>query len=165
MNEIRLRKLKKKDAPFMLEWMHDPSIACFFRFDAQNITLSDCKKYIDSANDDKHSLHLAIVDRNDEYLGTISLKNIDREKKEAEYAISTRKKAHGTGVALWATKEILRIAFDELKLNRVYLYVLKENYRANAFYQKAGFLFHYCEKNVVVHGEIKDLIWYFVNKG
>lgn len=163
MGEIRLRPLLKKDAPLMLEWMHDPSIACYFRFDALKMTLSDCEAYIDKAQDEKDSVHFAIVDGNDEYLGTISLKNIDREKGEAEYAISSRKKVHGTGAAMAATEEILRIAFYELGLRRVYLNVLKENARANAFYKKAGFQFDYSEENAVkIHGERKDLNWYFM---
>ena len=64
-----------------------------------------------------------------------------------------------------ATKEIIRIAFEELGLNRVYLNVLKENGRANAFYQKTGFRFDYCEENgVEIHGEKKDLNWYVIDK-
>ena len=42
-------------------------------------------------------------DQDDEYLGTISLKNIDLKNKNAEYAISTRKKARGTGANQQAT--------------------------------------------------------------
>lgn len=163
MNQVQLRNLEEKDAPLMLEWMHDPSIACFFRFDAMSMTEEKCIEYIRTANSDENSKHFAIADENDEYLGTISLKNIDKEKKEAEYAISMRKKAHGTGVAMVATKVILKIAFEELGLKRVYLNVLKENARANAFYHKAGFQFDYCEENAVeIHEEKKDLNWYSI---
>lgn len=164
MSQIHLRKLEEKDVPFMLEWMHDPSIACFFRFDAMSMTEEKCLEYIRTANSDDNSKHFAIADENDEYLGTISLKNIDYEKKEAEYAISTRKIVHGTGAATLATNEILKIAFEELGLNKVYLNVLVENKRANAFYQKEGFLFDYCENQAVETNEgKKDLNWYYIN--
>ena len=162
MSQIHLRKLEEKDVPYMLEWMHDPSIACFFRFDAMGMTEEKCLEYIRTANSDNNSKHFAIADENDEYLGTISLKNIDYEKKEAEYAISTRKIVHGTGTATLATNEILKIAFEDLGLNRVYLNVLKENGRANAFYQKVGFQFDYSEKQAIEnHGNYIDLNWYF----
>lgn len=161
MSQIHLRKLEEKDVPFMLEWMHDPSIACFFRFDALSMTEEKCLEYIRTANSDDNSKHFAIADENDEYLGTISLKNIDYVKSEAEYAISTRKKAHGTGAAMIATKEILRLAFEDLGLKKVYLNVLKENKRANAFYHKVGFQFDYCEKQAIcIDGKMKDLNWY-----
>ena len=163
MSAVRLRNLKKKDAPFMLEWMKDSSIACFFRFDAMHMTVTDCETFIECVQNDKKSIHLAIVDSNDEYLGTISLKNIDTEKKEAEYAISTRKKAHGTGAALIATQKILRIAFEELGLTRVYLNVLQENKRANSFYKKVGFQLDYCEESgFVKDGTTYALNWYHI---
>ena len=163
MNHVHLRQLEEKDAPLMLEWMHDSSIACFFRFDALSMTLKDCIEYIKKANSEKNSRHFAIVNIKDEYLGTVSLKNIDYKESQAEYAISTRKIAHGTGAAVTATEEILRIAFEELMLKKVYLNVLSENGRANAFYQKVGFQFDRCEKNGIrIRDELKDLNWYII---
>ena len=139
--KVQLRPLKSKDAPFMLEWMTDPEITRFFRFDASKISLESCLDYISRAQADPDTVHFAIVDEADEYLGTISLKDIDRDKGCAEYAISTRKSAHGTGAAMQATRQILEYAFETLELERVYLNVLTENGRANAFYRKAGFRF------------------------
>ena len=63
------------------------------------------------------NVNYAIVDDNDEYMGTISLKNIDLENKKAEYAICIRNCAMGKGFSKMATDEILRIAFEELDLN------------------------------------------------
>ena len=161
--QIHLRPLRSEDAPLMLEWMQDPSIACFFRFDATSMTEEKCRIFIASANADPDSRHYAIADEQDRYLGTISLKNI--KDGRAEYAISTRKCAHGTGAALQATRDILRIAFDELGLDAVYLNVLTENLRANAFYRKAGFCYTHTEKNALeIRGENKDLNWYAIKK-
>lgn len=162
---IYLRELQDKDAPYMLEWMQDPSIACFFRFDAESMTIDSCRDYIINAGKNEQCRHYAIVDVTDEYLGTVSLKEIDYEKKEAEYAISTRKKAHGTGAALDATHQIWKIAFEDLQLERVYLNVLTENKRANAFYIKVGFQFEYLEKDAFeIRGEKKSLNWYAVSR-
>ena len=158
---VHLRPLVAKDAPLMYEWMTDPEITRFFRFDASKISLEGCKAFIDNAQSDPNTVHFAIADERDEYLGTISLKDIDHEKKQAEYAVSTRKKAHGSGAALEATRLILAYAFDELKLERVYLNVLAENGRANAFYRKAGFRFDRVEKDALqICGALKDLNWY-----
>ena len=160
---IHLRPLRAEDAPLMLEWMQDPSIACFFRFDAMSMTEEKCRAFIESANLEPRSLHYAIADERDEYLGTISLKDIADGR--AEYAISTRKCAHGTGAATQATKEILRLAFDELGLESVFLNVLEENLRANAFYRKAGFQFTHTEENALeLRGRKKALNWYEVKK-
>lgn len=162
---IHLRPLAAKDAPFMLEWMTDPEITRFFRFDASKISLEDCLQFISKAESDPNKIHFAIVDEFDEYLGTISLKGIDRQKKQAEYAISTRKKAHGSGAALEATRQILQYAFECLGLDRVYLNVLAENGRANAFYRKAGFRFVREDVNALeLRGQQKALNWYEITK-
>ena len=145
----------------MLEWMTDPEITCFFRFDASRVTLDSCRAYIENAANQKNAVHFAIADENDEYLGTISLKDIDAEKRCAEYAISTRKKAHGTGAAMQATGLILQYAFETLGLERVYLNVLADNARANAFYRKAGFRFVRKEPAAFEQrGDWKSLNWY-----
>ena len=158
---IQLRQLLHKDAPFMYEWMTDPEITKFFRFDASKITRESCEAFIEAASAQPNTVHFAIADENDEYLGTISLKDIDREKKCAEYAISTRKKAHGTGAALQATRMILQYAFEALGLELVYLNVLAENGRANAFYRKAGFRFVREEPDALeLRGVRKTLNWY-----
>lgn len=161
---VKLRPLEKKDAPFMLEWMTDSEITQFFRFDASQVNLDSCLAYIESASDQENAVHFAIADENDEYLGTISLKDIDREKRTAEYAVSTRKKVHGTGAAMQATRLILKYAFDTLGLERVYLNVLAENGRANAFYRKAGFRFTREEPNALeIRGKSKTLNWYEIH--
>ena len=161
--EIHLRALRAEDAPLMLEWMQDLSIARFFRFDAASMTKEKCRTYIGSANADPSCRHYAVADEADVYLGTISLKNI--RDGRAEYAVSMRKCAHGTGAAMLATREILRIAFEELKLDTVYLNVLEENHRANAFYRKAGFRFvRREEKALTLRGEQKTLNWYEISR-
>ncbi len=163
--KISLRELRECDAAGMLEWMQDPNISCFFRFDAASMTIEKCIDYIHSANEESDCRHFAIVDENDIYLGTISLKEINSEDGSAEYAISTRSCAHGTGAAMQATKEIIRIAFEELGLNRVYLNVLTDNLRANAFYRKAGFQFERCEEDAVeIRGVLKSLNWYAITR-
>ncbi|MCR4682473.1 MAG: GNAT family N-acetyltransferase [Clostridiales bacterium] len=163
---VKLRPLSSKDAPYMLEWMTDPEITRFFRFDASKVELRTCEEYIENAAKAENAAHFAIVDENDEYLGTISLKDIDTENRCAEYAISTRKKAHGTGAAAQATKLLLDHAFNTLGLERVYLNVLADNGRANAFYRKAGFRFVREEPDALeLRGERKTLNWYEIRTG
>ena len=162
-SKFRLRPLEEKDAAGMLEWMTDPAIAKFFRFDAASMTLDRCKAFIAGAGEQADCRHFAIVGGTDEYLGTISLKQI--KNGSAEYAVSTRACAHGTGAAMAATRQILAIAFEELGLERVYLNVLADNGRANAFYRKAGFRYTHTEENALtIRGESKDLNWYEVRR-
>lgn len=155
-----LRRLEKKDAPLMLEWMHDPEINCNFQADFASSTLESVLDFIDSSFQDE-TQNFAFVDENDEYLGTISLKHISHKNRNAEYAIVTRKKAQGTGAARAATKELLKYAFEELKLHKVYLNVLEENVRAQRLYEKCGFIYEGSAVDAVrINGTYRTLKWY-----
>ena len=132
-----LRKLKQLDAPLMLEWMHDEDVVHFMKADFQHKTLSNCEEFIESAQDDRNNLHLAAVDDNDTYMGTVSLKNIDCGS--AEFAITMRKVAMGKGYAAEAMKQIIDKGFNELGLEYIYWYVRPENKRAVRFYDNNGY--------------------------
>lgn len=135
-----LRKLKIKDANLMLNWMHDDNVVKKMGIDFKKFTLHDCEKFIKQANKSEFpNLHRAICSDKDEYLGTISLKNISKMNKNAEYAIVLNSKAMGKGIASEATTKILSYAFYELELHKVYLYVKLSNKRAIKFYKKYGF--------------------------
>lgn len=141
---IELRKLKEKDAPFMLEWMHDAEIQKSFQKNMLGMSLQDAETFCKLAEihqdlQDGQSLHFAIVDEKDEYLGTISLKEIDLHNKTGEYAISIRKKAQGRGIAKKATGLLLQKAFKEYGIHRVYLNVLADNEAAIHLYEHCGF--------------------------
>jgi len=138
---MKLRTMEKKDIIGILSWMKDPEVNQFFQFDANSVNEDTVTRFVENAQNKENNLHLAIVNEEDEYLGTVSLKEIDYINSRAEYAISLRKEAQGTGAALFATDEILKIAFNELGLNKVYLYVLSDNIRANKFSFKIFFKF------------------------
>jgi RimJ/RimL family protein N-acetyltransferase len=158
---MTLRDLQPKDAPGILSWMKDPAVNCFFRFSGDAVTLASVEAFIEKSKDKSKNLHLAIVDDNDTYMGTISLKEIDTDARNAEYAISTCSHVHGKGVAFDATREILRIAFEDLHLHRVYLNVLEENERANHFYLKCGFVYEgQFREHVFIRGTLKNINWY-----
>ncbi len=160
-----LRDLKEKDVDFMLEWMHDDEINKYFIFDAKNTTRQKALDFITNSKQKDINANFAIVDTNDEYLGTISLKAINNKNKNAEYAISMRKIAIGTGAAKIATQKILQFAFEELNLNKVYLNVLSDNTRAIKFYEKMGFVFEgEFINHIVKNGESKNLKWFAVFK-
>lgn len=169
--KVCLRKLKIVDADLMLEWMADHNITKNFRTNFESMTKEKVLEFINNSFSDK-TQNFAFVDCDDNYLGTISLKNISLIDNNAEYAIVSRTIAHGTGIASRATVELLEYAFFGLNLHRVYLNVLEDNYRANAFYRKMGFEYEGTSReHLYIDGEYKNLNWYaitkeqFLNKG
>ena len=162
---MKLRNLKMKDALLMLEWMHDEELVKFFSTNFKDKELSACEAFIRATADDEHNRNWAICNDEDEYLGTVSLKHIDLKNGNAEYAIAMRKCALGTGASHYGSEEVLRIAFEEMALNRVYLNVLEDNVRANKFYEKIGFIYEGTfQEHLYVNGKYRNLKWFALTK-
>ena len=154
-----LRRLIAGDAPRMLEWMKNEDVVRHLRLRGNHMTLEDTRAFIEKAQDESKDLHRAVTAEDGKYYDTVSLKNIDRQTGEAEYAISLHPDAIGTGAASDATAGILEVAFRELGLKRVYLNVAEENLRAIRFYEKFGF--HYTHTiPVELNGAATHLRWY-----
>ena len=159
-----LRKLEAKDAPLMLEWIHDPDVVKDLQANFAAKTLADCERFIAAAQDPAEDLHLAAVNEADEYLGTVSLKHINRTAGTAEFAITVRRCAMGTGASRQAMAEILRRGIRELELREIFWCVDRRNTRAVRFYDKNNY-----ERVVSVPrqwtepydaGLLPELIWY-----
>ena len=161
---MKLRPLKDEDAAPMLEWMHDPFVVSEMHTDFASKTEADCLKFIHDQYSGKN-LHLAIATDDDEYMGTVSLRNI--RYGSAEFAITVRKKAMGQGYASFGMKKIIEIAFDRLGLKRVYWCVAPENARAVRFYEKNGYLREKAPVSALrryTKEETAHYLWYMVRK-
>lgn len=136
---MQLRNLLDKDAPLMLEWMHDPSVVKDLQANFAAKTLNDCLAFIAGCADTSKNLHLAITDDQDVYMGTVSLKNIRKQEKDAEFAITIRACAMGKGVSAYGMRAIIRLGLEELGLQKVYWCVSPDNHRAVRFYDKNNY--------------------------
>lgn len=161
---MNLRRLEYKDASLMLAWMHDEGVVGKLRGDFASKTIEDCRAFIESSISTEN-IHLAIVSDTDEYMGTVSLKNITQDS--AEFAITVRAEAMGRGYAWFGMESILDKAFDELGLECVYWCVSRENERAIRFYDKH--IFHEVidvpKAILEKYAGIENLKWYSVLKG
>lgn len=159
---MRLRKLELKDAPFMLEWMHDKSVVEKLRTNFLSKTLQDCENFIKDSWNNQKNWNVAIVDDEDIYMGTMSLKNI--KEQTAEFGITVRSCAMGKGYSIWAMKEAFRIAFQEKNIEIVYWCVSPENERAVRFYEKNQFSRVHPDELRMIEGytqeQIEAYIWY-----
>lgn len=162
-----MRKLERKDAPLMLEWMHDPDVVQYLSANFASKTLEDCNSFIESSCKDPANVHMAIVSDEDEYMGTVSLKSIDHEAGNAEFAITVRKTAMGKGYSWHGMVEIFKYAFEKLGLQSVYWCVSENNARACRFYDKHGFrrIVDISPDMLARYEDRNDLRWYSVLAG
>lgn len=159
---MKLRKLELKDAPLMLEWMHNKDVVEHLSANFAEKTITDCENFIAACNTDETNLHLAVADDNDEYMGTVSLKHIDKTLGFAEFAITVRECAMGKDFSKFGMKEILELGIKSIGLKSIYWCVSLHNARAVRFYDKCGYI-----RTEGVPKEIKDLyadmtdmLWY-----
>ena len=148
----------------MLEWMHDPSVVEYMNANFAEKTMEDCQNFIQFSNIQNEDVNLAIVDENDEYMGTVSLKHIDPREKNAEFAITIRKIAMGKGFSKFGMQEILKLGKEKYQLEKIIWCVSKENSRAVRFYDKSGYeRIENIPENILEHypkNMLPDLLWY-----
>lgn len=158
---MKLRKLLKKDAERMLEWMHDPFVVEKLQANFAAKTMDDCISFIENS-EDAENVHLAITDDDDLYMGTVSLKHITDDN--AEFAITVHRDAMGNGYSIWAMKQIIKKGFEEYHLKNIYWCVAKDNARAIRFYDKNGFPRVESSKISIAGGyteeQIREYVWY-----
>lgn len=73
------------------------------------------------------------------YLGQCDLMMIDSVARKAEMAVVLMKDQQGKGYALESVALLLKYAFEEMNLERVWLKCAEKNERAVKLYERAGF--------------------------
>lgn len=134
----------------MLTWMHDGEVVNYLMKDFAAMTLDDCISFIEDAKRNRESIHLAIIDDNNAYHGTVSLKRII--KGTAEFGIVIDRNAQGTGLAAYAMREMLRIGFEVEQLKCIYWCLHVQNQRAKAFYLKNKY-------RIVCVEDLTEVVW------
>lgn len=162
---MKLRKLELKDAEYMLGWMHDDNVVHFMGTNFAEKTIDDCRNFIKSSWNDENNLNLAVVNDNDRYMGTVSLKHINSTNRTAEFAITVCADAMGKGYSKYGMQKILEMGIKDLKLERIYWCVSKLNERAVKFYDKCGYKRICNIPNYIKepYGQNDNLIWYLYN--
>lgn len=73
------------------------------------------------------------------YIGEISLKNFDRTVPKAEIGYYLDQQAEGKGYGSQMLRSLVRFAFEDLNLNKVFLRAAIDNLRSYALAERCGF--------------------------
>lgn len=161
---VLLRPLIENDVDGMLEWMQDEETQQWFQFPMKEKKRQEVMEFIKKAKaspEEGENIHLAIANQENQYLGTISLKNYQSRDKNAEFAISLRPSVRGKRIGEEAIKQLLHLAFEEWDFERVYLNVLSCNVRAIRLYERCGFVYEgEFIKHFYLNGSYQNLRWY-----
>lgn len=135
---ISIRKFEKKDIPNKIEWINNPKNNVYLHYDIP-LNIRDTEKWHEK-NKFRTDRYDAVIEVDGIPVGLIGLLSIDTKNKKAEYYITIGEQEYiGKGIAKKASIILLKYAFSDLKLNRVYLYTEIENHTAIMLYERIGF--------------------------
>lgn len=135
---VKIRPLEIDDAYTSVHWRNDPEV---FKYTGNTyshiITIESELEWIKKVIVNPKDYRCAII-ADEEYVGNIYLTDIEEGK--ATYHIFIGNKDYwGKGIAMEASKQIIRYGFQHLGLKEIHLKVKIENERAYSLYKKIGF--------------------------
>ena len=158
---IRIRKIEPDDTENILRWRNNESVTQNFVY-RKILTREEHERWLDTYIASGRAVQFIIeeVDANLP-IGSVYLRDIDHGHKKAEFGIFIGENAaRGKGYGKLATKMVLRYAFEEMGLNKVFLRVFSNNKDAIKCYLNAGFhqegLFR---EDVFINGKFYDMIF------
>ena len=156
---ISFRLLVPSDAEMILGWRNSPEVANYmYRNDP--ISPEEHKIWMSSVLSNPDSVYCRIIQDDTLPIGLMSLTSINHRQRSCEwggYLAPDVEKGVGNGKT--ALAESLRIAFEDLRLNRVAVEVLSSNLRALKLYESVGFVREGILRQRTWHGtEPKDAI-------
>ncbi len=139
---VRLRATRKDDLPTFVEWFSDPEVRRYLDMHLP-FSMAQEERWFEQLQDrleKQEIVMLTIETEKGACIGNISLFDINWKDRHAELGITIGDKDHwDRGYGSDAVRTMLRLAFDEMNLHRVFLRVHEDNTRGIRCYQKAGF--------------------------
>lgn len=163
---IYLRLMTAEDTDRIVAWRNKDEVRKNFIYQ-ELFTREGHESWIKNKVETGQVVQMIICDAvTDRPLGSVYIRDIDREHNKAEYGIFIGEDdARGRGVGTAAAKLMLQYCFEEEKLHRVYLRAFADNLQAIRSYEKAGFVREgLLREDVCIHGKYCDIQWMAVIK-
>ena len=157
---VRLRAYEKSDADALFRWFADEEVTRWLgppNFPSR----AHQERFIElaqSSSDD--AKYFAIETLEGKLVGDCGLRFIDWKSRKAEFFITIGEKQFwGKGLGSDALRIVIRVAFDKMNLNRLWLTVLVDNPRAVRCYEKCGFVREgLLKQESYVDGKYRDVL-------
>ncbi len=157
--DIYLREMTDEDEELIIKWRNTDFVRQNFIY-RKPFTIEGHRGWVETMVKTGKVVQFIICTKEGRPIGSVYLRDIDREHKKAEYGIFIGEEdALGKGYGTLAAEGMLAYAFEELKLHKVMLRLLEGNDRARKSYEKAGFVQEaYLKDEVFLDGEFRDVI-------
>ncbi|WP_426668540.1 GNAT family N-acetyltransferase [Mucilaginibacter sp. McL0603] len=142
-----------------VNWLNDKDVYRYMETRG-NYSLGMLKLFLEECEQSNKLFWAIHLKSNEQHIGNIKIDPINLIHGNAEYSIMMgRKEEWGNGYAIEASARILKYCFDELKLRKITLGVIKENTAAVKLYDKLGFKIEGTyQKHVIYDGKYHDVL-------
>jgi RimJ/RimL family protein N-acetyltransferase len=152
---IRLRAIEREDIPRFVRWLNDPEVIEFLLMNSPLSRAVEEQWFNKQVSTPAHESQVFAIEIliNDEWvhIGNAGLHSIEPVHLAAEFGIFIGEKSFwNKGYGREAARLTLKHGFDNLNLNRIYLYVYKNNPRGIKAYESVGF---------VKEGEMREAVY------
>ncbi len=136
--KVTIRKFEKADIPNKVNWINDPENNTYLHYELP-LEITKTEVWFEK-NKDRVDRYDAVIEVDGNSVGLLGLLSIDNKNRKAEYYIMLGNRDYlRKGVAAQASRLLLEYAFQQLGLNRIYLYTEKKNVTAIKSYERIGF--------------------------
>lgn len=139
---MRLRPIERDDLPRFVEWFSDPEVRHYLDMYLP-FSLAQEERWFENLQERlaKQEVVMLTIETSDgAHIGNISLFDINWKDRHAELGITIGDKDYWSqGYGSDSIRTLLRVAFDDMNLHRVYLRVHADNARGLRCYEKVGF--------------------------
>ncbi len=139
---VRLRPVEPEDSERCYRWFNDQEVIGNLIAVRYSISMAHEERFLRerSAMNFANGVFLAIETKDGQHIGTTSLYDVRPEDRKAGLAITIgEKECWSQGFGADAVVTLLRFAFGEMNLHRVWLTTVEYNERAQACYRTCGF--------------------------
>ena len=136
---VRLIPLEKRHFAKSLEWLKDSTVTEYLPVSG-TVDREEEIKSLEHLLKSGYARGFAAETLEGEHIGNGVLHHIDFRNRKAEFSgLVGEKRLWGKGYAVEGFAIALKIAFEDLKLNKVYVRISIDNKRAQKFCEKMGF--------------------------
>ncbi len=163
MHSVSIRPINYGDTENIIKWRNSDYVRCHFIYQALFTKESHENWMKNMVETGKVAQFIILLDS--EAVGSVYLRDIDKEEKSAEYGIFIgEENARGKGVGTESARLILKYAFEEAGLEHIFLRVFADNPGAIKSYEKAGFKRNGQIENVQIGDHLQEVIFMSLEK-